>query len=130
MLREFYNLGVTHAFQKYAGVVGGMLRIPGAIAKNLARRKLIGETKKEMRDALGLETPEWRRGDILEEVRSIAQNTPGIASVPGVSSMSGTEQELPASPAPSIEEFEPKPVQMNPEPLAKKLRLPKIKFPK
>ena len=58
MLRKFYKLGMMHALHKHAVV--------GELAMNLARRKAIGEVKGQLRETLGLETPEWRQGSTFD----------------------------------------------------------------
>lgn len=119
MLREFYKLGATYAFQKRA-IVGGLLRTaPGAVAKSFARKKLIGEAKGEMREMLGLETPEWQRGsflDIPELVAVRAQEEIGRAS---------PESEPTSLPATNIEpETKPKTEKL------RELKLPKPRLPR
>lgn len=124
MLCEFYKLGMLHAFEKHA-IIGEFLRTgPGAIAKSIARRKAIGGAKGEMREALGLEAPEWRRGGILE--------LPSLAATRTREAIINAMKPKPEEPSPPVTEPQPEPEPKPEKPKTKEveLKLPKPKIPK
>lgn len=127
MLREFYKLGMLYALEKNAAV-GELIRASlrggtGAIAKSVARRQAVGGAKGEMRQMLGLETPEWRRGGVIELLPSL------VATRAQEDTLNAMGPKPEASPFSSLTmETAPKPER--PRTKEVQLRLPKPKIPK
>lgn len=76
MFHTFYKLGALQAcadagLTKVA-ILGEVIQGAPSIAKAYAKTKLIGEIKGDMREALGLPTPQWREAGGLYEIPAVA----------------------------------------------------------
>lgn len=70
VLYHFYKLGALQAYK--VAFLGEALTKAPAIAKHFARLKGVGKLKGGMREALGLETPEWRQAGGMYEIPELA----------------------------------------------------------
>lgn len=76
MLHTFYKLGAFQACSDAGltklAILGEVIHGAPSIAKAYAKTKLMGELKSDMREALGLPTPQWREAGGLYEIPTLA----------------------------------------------------------
>lgn len=76
MLRTFYKLGALQAYSDAGltklALLGEVIRGAPSAAKAYAKTKVVGGIKSDVREALGLPTPQWREAGGKYELPSLA----------------------------------------------------------